>query len=221
MTEQSLVELLETFFQYKGYLTAKEVSAGYGRADLVLGKLNRNKCKIRKSHNQLQPLFKEYFFEVLRNMPDIDHSERPIHIDDLINNISFSENSLKYKILNYLENNRYIHKIDNDYYYKVNGWVPLTSEIVAIEVKLSNWKRAFLQANRYKSFADKVYVAMPESKAHLVNIDLLKKHGIGLYVFVCPSKVIEVLQAEKTSESIPDKRNLVSEYFWSSETTTL
>lgn len=216
MNEKTLVELLEYYFQEQGFLTATEISAGYGRADLVLGKLNEKHSIIRKSHNQLQPLFKEFYFEVLRKLPDIDHDEEPIHIDELVSNVSFSENNLKYRILSYLEENRYIEKVDNKYLYKINGWVPLTSEIIAIEAKLTNWKRAFLQANRYKSFADKVYIAMPENKSHLVDKDLLTSHGVGLFSFDESNGLTELVKAKKTNESVPDKRNLVSEHIWAS-----
>lgn len=41
----------------------------------------------------------------------------------------------------------------------------LQSEVVAIEVKLSNWSQAFDQAKRYQDFADRVVVAMDAGRA--------------------------------------------------------
>lgn len=39
-------------------------------------------------------------------------------------------------------------------------------EICAFEFKLDNWRRAFYQATRYRSFSHRVYVVMPESTVH-------------------------------------------------------
>ena len=39
-------------------------------------------------------------------------------------------------------------------------------EICAFEFKLDNWRRAFYQATRYRSFSHRVYVVMPASTVH-------------------------------------------------------
>ncbi len=55
-------------------------------------------------------------------------------------------------------------------------------EIWAFELKLSNWKRAYYQAVRYRGFANNVSIVMPSDKlAHLDEKKvLLSKMGIGL-----------------------------------------
>lgn len=57
-----------------------------------------------------------------------------------------------------------------------------TNEIISIEAKLKNWKRALRQAYRYKSFSEESYVFMDESYigSPLKNIDEFKKYNIGL-----------------------------------------
>lgn len=57
-----------------------------------------------------------------------------------------------------------------------------TNEIISIEAKLKNWKRALRQAYRYKSFSEESYVFMDETyiSSPLKNIEEFKKYNIGL-----------------------------------------
>lgn len=65
-----------------------------------------------------------------------------------------------------------------------NSIAPL-GKAVAIELKLSNWKRAIEQAYRYKAFADLSLVVIDASriKPVLDHIDYFKKSRIGLVSF--------------------------------------
>jgi hypothetical protein len=57
--------------------------------------------------------------------------------------------------------------------------------IVAIELKIKNWKRALIQAFKYKSFAHKSIVVIDENFKHraLKNIEDFKRLKIGLASF--------------------------------------
>ena len=57
--------------------------------------------------------------------------------------------------------------------------------VIAIELKLFSWKRALMQAFRYRSFAWESYVILDEkrSSAAVDNIDSFKKHNIGLATY--------------------------------------
>lgn len=52
----------------------------------------------------------------------------------------------------------------------------------AFEMKLSNWKRAIMQAFRYRSFAEVSYVVLDDNyiRPALRNIDMFQKAKIGL-----------------------------------------
>ena len=56
------------------------------------------------------------------------------------------------------------------------------AEVVAFEFKLENWKRAFYQATRYRSFAHRVYVVLPANVAHRCEPmhDAFRVQNIGL-----------------------------------------
>ena len=54
--------------------------------------------------------------------------------------------------------------------------------LISIEAKLKNWKRALIQAYRYRSFSEQSYVYMDNDyiEAPLENISEFKKYNIGL-----------------------------------------
>jgi DNA-binding transcriptional ArsR family regulator len=55
-------------------------------------------------------------------------------------------------------------------------------EICAFEFKLENWQRAFYQATRYRSFAHRVFVVLPESTADRAqsHLDAFRLQNVGL-----------------------------------------
>ena len=53
----------------------------------------------------------------------------------------------------------------------------------AIEVKISDWRQGLYQAWRYRSFAEKSYLALYKKYAKNVDLDLFRKHNVGLIIF--------------------------------------
>lgn len=72
-------------------------------------------------------------------------------------------------------------------------------EICAFEFKLKNWKRAFFQASRYRSFANRVYVVMPEATVGRADkqLEAFQRHNIGLIAFDENSGARRVLVSNK------------------------
>ena len=91
---------------------------------------------------------------------------------------------------------------------------------IAFEMKLSKWKRALIQAFRYKAFAELSYVMMDNKKINpaLKNIESFKNSNIGLlsididgnvFIHYTPTKEIpynEVLE-KKLHERIRENLN--------------
>lgn len=79
--------------------------------------------------------------------------------------------------------------------------------IVSFELKLRNWKRAAIQAFRYKSFSNASYVVIADETAHVAaeNIEMFKKYNIGLASF---DKNGEFLILFKPEAGIPYCGNL-------------
>lgn len=222
MTEKAFVKKIEGLYQKEGFLTKREVGVGYGVADLVLirkDKLDARRCAIRRNYGQFGRLLREEYFKILNYLPEKDGGQDPVSSDYLVEKTHLSKSFLKYNILRTLERGRYIKKENRNFYFKVNGWMPIAKEVIAIEAKMRDWKRGFIQANRYKSFADKVYLAVPAETAHLVDKKLLKKHQVGLIVFDVQANDKKTALQTKGHKPLNDyKRNLAAEFFWGRRT---
>ena len=73
-----------------------------------------------------------------------------------------------------------IQKINNAYCMQ-DSWKNLISEIVSVEAKVSNWKRAANQAIRNKLFSHYSYVAFPTKVANRVKSkSIFKDNGLGI-----------------------------------------
>lgn len=87
-------------------------------------------------------------------------------------------------------------------------YVNSNKEIVTIEVKLSNWKRAVEQAKDHQLYADKSYICLLKPKRGFSKqfMDTLRLNGIGLICFNHPgSKKASVrfkkkIQANKNTD---------------------
>lgn len=72
--------------------------------------------------------------------------------------------------------------------------------VVAIEFKLSNWRKALAQAFRYRNFANEAYVVLDQSRARraLESADMFRKANVGLLTF-CPKLTVEVVHYPEPS----------------------
>jgi hypothetical protein len=75
-------------------------------------------------------------------------------------------------------------------------------DILAIELKLADWKKALVQAQNYQLATDFVYIAFPSSKSKLVlkkAKNTLDEKGIGLLCIDEQTKQVEkIVTAKKT-----------------------
>jgi hypothetical protein len=74
--------------------------------------------------------------------------------------------------------------------------------IVAVELKLANWKKALIQAQNYQFGADFVYMVFPSSKCSLVlekTTKKLQQKGIGLLSVDEQTEEVTVLVPAKQS----------------------
>jgi hypothetical protein len=218
MNEFEFVDKIQNYFDGQDFYSQRELGVGYGIADLVLVKkesINLKNCETRRKHNQKLPLLSENYFETLRIIPDEESNKDSVDFDYLAKRSSLSKSFLKYKVLPFLESHKYIKQLKNKSYLKVNGWIPLADEIIAIEAKLSDWKRGALQANRYKAFAHKVFLIIPEGKEHNVDKKFFIKHEIGLMVFSPDNGRNKIIIDCPSREPFDSNKFLCAlEYFW-------
>ncbi len=72
------------------------------------------------------------------------------------------------------------------------------TQFIAIEVKIKDWKQGLYQAWRYKSFAEKSYLAIYDKYAKNVDLEMFKEYGIGLIIF--NEKQVKVIVKPTTSK---------------------
>ncbi|MCL4366712.1 winged helix-turn-helix domain-containing protein [Patescibacteria group bacterium] len=218
MDEFTFVKLLKQIFTQEGFLAKREIGVGYGVADLVLIKntaINSNNCSIRKNHKQYTPLLNEKYFQTLKVLPDENDQDKSLPFSLIAKQTNFSESYLRYTILKKLERHGYVKKDGNKKYFKVNGWLPIANEVIAIEAKLKDWKRGAIQANRYRAFANKVYLAIPKETERLVDKKFLKKINVGLIILDVEKNAKRTVIASKKFKPLDEyKHHLAAEYFW-------
>lgn len=94
-----------------------------------------------------------------------------------------------------------------EYRMDLYGYSRKTDRTIAIELKLTRWKRAFEQALIYQLCADYVYLALPLASAMRVESNLLLTHGLGL-IGVCENRKCRLLvEAIQSSVVMPNYRD--------------
>jgi len=97
------------------------------------------------------------------------------------------------RYLNDLVEVKAVSKSDNTYSLPPI-WREILPEIITIEVKVKNWRRAVEQAARNRIFAHRSFVAIPENVAQRVKSEpILGKFGIGL-LSVADDHTVSVLR---------------------------
>jgi hypothetical protein len=119
----------------------------------------------------------------------------------------YLELELTKPVSNYFQNRGYVVKREVKIGYHKADIVAFKEEnVVAIELKLRDWKKAIIQAKNYQLGTDYVYIAVPLMKSF--NILKKAKHkleeaGIGLLVVnekTC--KVVKLIDAKKSERKM-------------------
>lgn len=79
----------------------------------------------------------------------------------------------------------------------VVGWLESSDELILIEAKVSNWRRALEQASIYLLCGDYVYIAMARQYVQRVDQDQLEHLGIGL--LSVNANVVEVIEPRRSA----------------------
>ncbi|HPF30821.1 MAG TPA: hypothetical protein PLO25_00725 [Candidatus Saccharibacteria bacterium] len=212
--EAQFVELFQISLTDEKFISRTEVPTAHGIADLVLVKPLDKKVAIRQSHEQVYNLTNENFFQVLDNLPDRHKRKKGITINDLTSRVHISDSYLKHKVLKKLIEEGFVVNEDTGYF-KINGWLPLASKVIAYEAKLYDWKQGLYQANRYRYFADETYLLMPAETVHRAKVEEFERTGVGLVSFdMSTSRKCVIVKAGKHKDDLDlMRRYTVMEYF--------
>lgn len=167
-SEKELVEKLveELQIKYKTKYIVRELRGGNNIADVAYtSNINRDQIVFDEYFNAY------YYFQEIYN-------KKKIKLDKI--NITDKKRSKKfYCFLNDLEDLGYI-KVNNSYVETIKKIDAVSKNFIAIEAKISDWKSGLMQANRYKQFANEVYVAISDEYIDKVDENKFKEMNIGL-----------------------------------------
>lgn len=206
------------------YFPIPEFVTPWGIADLVLLNFKLKEINIRFEENLTAPIIRRLGALVMSNLKYNRHTS----IDKLSIACAKKPSYLKSSVLNFLLDKNYIFEPQKNYYIKNSKYTDITSDITAIEFKKNDYKKAIYQAQRYKLFADKIFVALPEEKINtaFANLDLFRDKEIGLMsvnrnsakkVFSAKknkplSRATRILCEEKGFQSLLESRNKKSTF---------
>jgi len=179
----------------------EEVKLGFGIADIVVGELSN--ISFSKETEALNAIDISIYNIIERN--------KKITIEAVSDITKCNKRQIS-NSLNKLICRSYIEKKDS-YYLFTNKYELAFKKSIAIEVKLKNWRRALMQAYRYKWFADYSYVVLDHAHINpaLKNIDLFKKYNIGLISLTSDGKSYSHISPKKENPIDTKMQILLSE----------
>lgn len=188
---------------------SEEFSAGYGIADLVGASLSKKNCQRRERLGLSTPLDNHHILEILLLLTTRGRTS----ISFLLGRISFSESTLRRKVLPQMITLGLIKRDLDGRIYLVNEPPEPARYIVAVEAKQTRWRDAILQARRYTFFANCTYIAVWNGTAELVDRQLLYRHRLGL-IGVEPDGAEIILEAPSRKPRKPKMHRYCAEFLY-------
>lgn len=203
----------------EGMYVAREVHTGWGICDLVGCEFREEAITYRTEKKQRQPLGSSESVYIYNQLPDAELTDKGTRLETLVKRFGrFADpNEIKQRIDRLIKTN-HVRRTHTGSLQKVNGWDPMHSRLVAVELKLQRVTEVIGQAIRNAAFSTESYIALPELNAIQAtksrNLELLQEHGVGV-ISVNPSSCSIALEAIcRTSTVDPSLEMSVSERFW-------
>ena len=161
---------------------------GIGIPDIMLGN------HISSDHESIMDYYvlKTYHFMISNN-----HST----LSDLIQSAVFSKNEIK-KYVCKLEEKNIVNIVNAKINIIKNIQLGFPGENISIEVKVKDWRMGLMQAQRYLSFSDYSYLALPEKYISNASTEEIGSTGVGL-LSINENNIEEVIAPRKSQECNP------------------
>lgn len=145
---------------------AEEFGTGWGICDLVGCRFDPDRIAHRTERSQRQPLGSAEAIRVYAALPDAANTDRGVSAETLRSRMGpYFDVEKVDKILHRLVSTNHAIRKPTGTYQKVNGWAPLHTRLVAVELKLSRWADALNQACTHRAFALESFVGLPKDAA--------------------------------------------------------
>lgn len=165
----------------------KEFDSQFGIADIVVGTFLKH-----KRLSSIETRAKANWFLPLSSMKQGEIFSLNDYSSKFGYSLGYSREMLKlYCEEGYVENQDGLFKV-------IKSYEVILEDVIAIEAKLKNWKRALLQARRYKKFANQSFVLLDQKHiaAALKNLNSFQESNVGL-ISLHNRKIIFHLLPEK------------------------
>lgn len=152
----------------QGLLVKDEFVLPWGICDFVALSFNRARLQKRLELGQSRPIGPLHRIELLQNIP---YKESGVSVS--LRRLRQQAHGLPPAVtieseLQRLIDDGFVVQHKKGIFQKLNGWAPLHSRIIAVEVKLSRISQVLAQAASHRAFASESYVAMPADIAKRV-----------------------------------------------------
>lgn len=210
-SEQELVTLFKNsyanLFSISNNIILEEVGLGFGVADIVIGEIRENVPTTQRDELNSIDI---NIYQIVKRAKRI--TLETIAQKTKINRIDASK-SLK-KLIEYC----YIRETDTCYEFS-NKYELSFKKSIAFEAKLRNWRKALLQAYRYKWFADYSYVILDAAHSNpaIQNIDSFEKMNVGLLTITTDGIIKEHFHPKRQKPIDPSMQMLLSEFIYHSD----
>lgn len=207
---ESCISDIPNFIQGERRSIFTELGLGYGIADVVAVGYDDNLPTSRKN-------FLAYFDISLLSLIE---KEEGISFDDIVYITKSPTRKISSALASLIDEEFVAYRRGK--YVSHNKYADLLTDSIAIEAKLKDWRRALSQAYRYKWFANKSYVFLPQESIVVPenNLDLFKTYNIGL-ASVSNKNDLEVLYSPREETPISDKMRIaLNEYLLQNDAAT-
>lgn len=174
-TEAALVEMIRGLFAQNAserWTWISELVSPSGIADLAAVRL----VPEWRNMDELHRLPSRWLY-ALKSLP-----LEPFRVEDLANLANVTPSAARSVLKSCADCGFCVYRSDQGTWIKQRDPSPMAERIIAIEAKLSDWRRALYQASRYLDYANQSWVVL-DSKAFasaFLQVDEFQQRGIGL-----------------------------------------
>lgn len=203
----------------KGVEVKREFRMPWGICDLIGCRLDEDRVILRLGYAQKNTVGPLRRMMVLQHIPDIEDG-RCTTLKGLVSRFSgvLLEAELQYHV-NRLLLGKFLIEKQRGHYCRLNGWMPLQRQIIAVELKLSRADEALWQADLHKSVTPESYVALPLERARRLSSGTTRKFkqtGVGLLGVASSGCELIVEHSSREARTDPLLQACVVESFWRS-----
>lgn len=217
--EAEMAPPLVRWMRREDLLTKPEFATPFGICDLVGVRLRQDRVVQRLRLRQTRPIASITRASILQVIPDVDSGRRIKESSVLGAFDTALPSDLLTAEIERLVRDKFVVRRGSTCLQKVNGWAPLHSRIVAVELKLARIREALAQARAHLAFADESYVALPVAVADRVHETPARWNqywDIGIGLLAVTKTKCHILRSSRPQPALQDEalQLYIVDKFW-------